>query len=122
MFVLTEAADACEGLWDVGEPKDVNVMSNINVAANAPQGRWKGQDPGIHSRLPVVCKTVACVLGAVYRNQCSVTLCGVFPQYLFSLSVCLSLSFYSLSLPVSLSLSLSLCLCDFEGVRRLTRF
>lgn len=64
VVVLTEAVDACGGLWDVGEPKDVTVTSNIYVAANAPQGRWQGRSKT--SRLPVVCKTNACVQGAVY--------------------------------------------------------
>ena len=68
--------DACGGLWDVGEPKDV-AITPIYVAANAPQGRWQGRNKT--SRLPVVCKTDACVQGAVYSASTSniVSQCGV---------------------------------------------
>ena len=98
--------NACEGLWDVGEPKDVDIRSITNVAANAPEGRWKSQDKT--SRLPVVCKTDACVQGGLKESMhCNTVWC--FSSSLFCLSVYLFLSL-SLSISASVSLSLSLCL------------
>ncbi|KAK7111927.1 uncharacterized protein [Littorina saxatilis] len=57
----TDAEGVCEGFWDVGQPKDVNVSTPFYVAATAPMGRWQERDKA--SRLPFVCRTEACVKG-----------------------------------------------------------